>query len=126
MSWLRRSGAGCRKPSMPKINEADELEKDIEEEDFNDSSGDEVDDEATEEEQETKKASHPSQKIYGYLETYISQVPVLGFNSARYDLGLVKRVLVKHLNIPEDSSAFVIKKNNGTRASPQSPSSSWT
>lgn len=42
----------------------------------------------------------------------MSQVHVLGFNSAKYDLKLIKRCLTKHLNLHEDSEMFVVKKNN--------------
>jgi hypothetical protein len=41
---------------------------------------------------------------------YCKQVPVLGYNSARYDLNLVKERLACHLEMNED--AFVIKRNN--------------
>ncbi|MES9993656.1 MAG: C2H2-type zinc finger protein, partial [Candidatus Thiodiazotropha sp.] len=62
--------------------------------------------------QETKKCSHPLQNIYGRMETYMTQVPVLGFNSSKYDLNLIKRCLAKHLEMHEDSQAFVVKKDN--------------
>jgi len=61
---------------------------------------------------EGKSPSHPLEKIYGQLETYMAQVPVLGFNLAKYDLNLIKRVLAKHLNLHEESGTFVVKKNN--------------
>ena len=78
--------------------------------DSEDSSGDEVDDDEARE--EAPKKSHPLTKVYHRLENYMSQVPVLGFNSAKYDLNLVKRCLAKHLNLHEDSDTFVVKKNN--------------
>ena len=59
-----------------------------------------------------RKRLHPLKKIYGIMENYMTQVPVIGFNSAKYDLNLIKSCLAKHLNIHEDSSAFVVKKNN--------------
>ena len=62
--------------------------------------------------QETKKPSHPLQEIYGCMERYMSQVPIIGFNSAKYDLNLIKRCLAKHLEMHEASQAFVIKKDN--------------
>ena len=61
---------------------------------------------------ETKLPSHPLKKFYGHMETYMSQVPVLGFNSAKYDLNVIKRCLAKHLMMHEDSNTFVIKKSN--------------
>ena len=61
---------------------------------------------------EGKTPSHPLQKVYRQLETYMSQVPVLGFNSAKYDLNLIKRCLAKHLNLHEETGTFVVKQNN--------------
>ncbi|MCG7865753.1 MAG: C2H2-type zinc finger protein, partial [Candidatus Thiodiazotropha taylori] len=75
-----------------------------------DTDDDEVGDQ--EDDRETKKPSHPLQKIYGCMETYMTQVPVLGFNSAKYDLNLIKQFLAKHLQMHEDSQAFVVKKDN--------------
>jgi len=40
----------------------------------------------------------------------MSQVPVLGFNSAKYDVNLIKRCLAKHLSMHENSTNFVVKK----------------
>ena len=83
--------------------------KRFEEEEAGDSSDDELDDGDPE---SPKMKSHPLMKIYGEMETYMSQVPVIGFNSAKYDLNLVKRYIAKYLNLDEDSGTFVIKKNN--------------
>ena len=80
----------------------------LEEED----SENEMDDQPMEDNREKRQPSHPLKKIYSELEKYMSQVPVIGFNSAKYDLNLIKRCLAKHLNIHEDSEAFVVKKNN--------------
>ena len=63
-------------------------------------------------EEAKKKPKHPLCKLYDQLETYMSQVPVLGFNSAKYDLNLIKRYLAKHLQMHEASDAFVVKQNN--------------
>ncbi|XP_069109836.1 LOW QUALITY PROTEIN: uncharacterized protein [Argopecten irradians] len=46
------------------------------------------------------------------LQQYIDQIPVIGFNSARYDLNLIKTRLVKQLNMAEDKNSFVVKKCN--------------
>ncbi|MEW8119475.1 MAG: hypothetical protein AB2792_20110, partial [Candidatus Thiodiazotropha sp.] len=75
-------------------------------------SQDKVTDGALEDDGETKKTSHPLHRIYGHMVTYMSQVPVLGFNSAKYDLNLIKRWLAKHLNMHDDPGTFVVKKNN--------------
>ena len=91
--------------------------RECQEQEFNDCSDDEmsdddIDGEDASERKEEKKTKHPLQKIYGQMESYVSQVPVLGFNSAKYDLNLIKRCLAKHLNMHEDSNTFVVKKNN--------------
>ena len=60
------------------------------------------------------KFNHPLQKLYGEMEAYMRQVPVLGFNSAKYDLNLVKQCLAKHLNMHNNElrGNFVVKKSN--------------
>ncbi|KAJ8306861.1 hypothetical protein KUTeg_014945 [Tegillarca granosa] len=51
-------------------------------------------------------------KLYASFQSYISQVPVLGFNSAKYDLNLIKKSIAKKLNLHDEGHAFVVKKNN--------------
>ena len=46
------------------------------------------------------------------LESYCDQIPVLGFNSGKYDINLIRSKLIKHLGIVHDKTAFIIKKNN--------------
>ena len=46
------------------------------------------------------------------FEQYCFEVPVLGFNSARYDLNLIKGRILKALQIHKTEQSFVIKKNN--------------
>ena len=46
------------------------------------------------------------------FEIYASQIPVLGFNSAKYDINLIKKDIARCLGLDQDESAFVIKKNN--------------
>ena len=41
------------------------------------------------------------------MVTYMSQIPVLRFDSAKYDLNLIKRVLAKHPNMHEETGAFL-------------------
>lgn len=50
-------------------------------------------------------------KMLGRFNFYCQQVPVLGFNSARYDLNLIKKSIAKHLR-PNESQGITIKKNN--------------
>ena len=51
-------------------------------------------------------------QLYGKLKGYVSQIPVLGFNSAKYDLNLIKSKVAKHLGLHEAEYCFTIKKNN--------------
>ena len=46
------------------------------------------------------------------LEKYKREVPVLGFNSAKYDINLIKMELAKTLKLHETDNYFVVKKNN--------------
>ena len=48
------------------------------------------------------------------FENYMSQIPVLGFCSSRYDINLVKQKLLLHLDLhqSEESCNYVIKKCN--------------
>ena len=44
------------------------------------------------------------------LDEYCQQLPVLGFNSAKYDLNLIKAKLAKHLRL-DQKNGFVIKRS---------------
>lgn len=66
------------------------------------------DEEDKEEDDEAKKIK----QLYGKFNAYVSQVPVLGFNSAKYDLNLIKTKLAKHLGLHQEEHCFTIKKNN--------------
>ncbi len=44
--------------------------------------------------------------------SYMSQAPVIGFNSAKYDLNLVNVYLAKNLELQDCKGAFVVKQNN--------------
>ena len=48
------------------------------------------------------------------FEAFCEQIPVLGFNSAKYDLNLIQERLAKHLgmHLKNNEKKFVIKKNN--------------
>ncbi|XP_069106330.1 uncharacterized protein [Argopecten irradians] len=48
------------------------------------------------------------------LLRYLDQIPVIGFNCSKYDLNLIKTVLVKHLHMDNelDNQSFVVKKCN--------------
>lgn len=90
-----------------RLRHAETVYFDIAEEEKDDDDGDDNSDVTSD---QTEKR-HPLKTLYGQFEKYMSQVPVLGFNSAKYDLNLVKRCLAKHLRIqdPENKDAFVVK-----------------
>ena len=46
------------------------------------------------------------------LNSYCKRLPVLGFNSANYDLNLVKACFLKHLNLTPKNGDYVIKRSN--------------
>ncbi|MES9906421.1 MAG: hypothetical protein ABW168_27535 [Sedimenticola sp.] len=47
------------------------------------------------------------------FDRYCSQIPIIGFNSGRYDIGLLKTRLSYHLGLHKSKGQhFVIKKNN--------------
>ncbi len=50
--------------------------------------------------------------LYGQLTSYMTQIPVLGFNSSKYDLNLIKKKLAFHLHMHEAEGGFVVKRNN--------------
>ena len=53
------------------------------------------------------------QCLQGRFDDYCSCVPVLGFNSSKYDLNLVKSKLCKHLELTNlDTRSFTVKRNN--------------
>lgn len=82
---------------------------------------DEFDEDDDEEVDENGEKPHPLKKIYGQLEGYMTQLPVSGFNSAKYDLNLIKKYLARqlHLHSPDQEGAFVIKKNDACVATEQ-------
>ena len=55
---------------------------------------------------------HPLIKLYGQSEGYMPQVSVLGFNSAKYNLNLIKRCIAKQLDLHDpDRKARLSSKN---------------
>lgn len=51
------------------------------------------------------------QKMKKKFEMYCEQIPVLGFNSSRYDLNLIKKHIAKHMYMHQ-TGGITIKKNN--------------
>ena len=76
--------------------------------------------EAGEEEEEEeaengKKTVNPYETLEKQLQAWLHQLPVLGFNSGRYDLNAIKKFFVPlliHNNTAKRASCFVIKRQN--------------
>ena len=61
-------------------------------------------------------------KLIVKLQSYCEQLPILGFNSGRYDLNLIKKQILVNCGLNgNEKGHFVIKKNNSyiTIATPQ-------
>ena len=52
------------------------------------------------------------ESLISSFEYFCSQLPVLGFNSARYDLNVIRPYICRHLEMDQAERAFTIKKNN--------------
>ena len=62
-----------------------------------------------------KKTVNPYKTLENQLQVWLHQLPVVGFNSGRYDLNAIKRFFVPlliHNNTTERASCFVIKRQN--------------
>ena len=61
---------------------------------------------------------HPLEKLREDLEAYLKELPVVGFNSGKYDINVIKPYLMKSLQaLPEEEQmSFVVKKNNNFMA----------
>ena len=51
-------------------------------------------------------------KLISLLTSYCTQLPVLGYNSSRYDVCLVRKQLFAQNELDDDKKHFVIKKNS--------------
>ena len=58
-----------------------------------------------------EKKESPLKKLKDRLEEYLKELPVIGFNSGKYDLNVVKEVLFPVL-VKEEEVKFTIKRNN--------------
>lgn len=65
-----------------------------------------------EEKDEDRQEAELVKTLMGQLEAYTSNLPVLGFNSSKYDLNLVKSKLAKHLDLNHQEHGFTVKKAN--------------
>ena len=78
---------------------------------------DEEEEEEEEEEDNGKKTVNPYKKHMQQLYSWLRQLPVIGFNSGRYDLNVIKQFLIPYLLKQDDEDAageiqFVIKRQN--------------
>ncbi len=51
-------------------------------------------------------------RLYGQMLGYMNTLPVLGFNSSRYDIPLVLTGLARHLQLEKQKYGFTVKKAN--------------
>ena len=68
-----------------------------------------------EDEVDGKKRTNPFKKLLDQLFSWLQQLPVIGFNSGKYDLNMIKRLFVPFVLAPredQDESCFVIKRQN--------------
>ena len=82
-------------------------------------SWDDAESEANTEEEENEKESktNPFNTLAGQLLGWLRQLPVVGFNSGKYDLNVVKKFFIPYLMKPSeddeiDETRFVIKRQN--------------
>ena len=54
---------------------------------------------------------HPLLKLQDKLSEYLQEIPVLGFNSGKYDINAAKNPFFSHL-VKHEQVKFVIKRNN--------------
>ena len=59
----------------------------------------------------TKKKDHPLKKLRDRFDNYLKELPVLGFNSGKYDLNAVKEFLFPVL-AQNEQVLFTIKRNH--------------
>ena len=62
-----------------------------------------------------KKVTNPFKTFMGHLFGWLQQLPVIGFNSGKYDINVIKRFFIPSLlttseDEDEDESCFVIKR----------------
>ena len=69
-------------------------------------------DEEEEEEENGKKTVNPCKTLEKQLQTWLRQLPVIGFNSGHYDLNVVKKLFIPYMLKGNDKTRFVIKRQN--------------
>ena len=69
-------------------------------------------DEEEEEEENGKKTVNPCKTLEKQLQTWLRQLPVIGFNSGHYDLNVVKKFFIPYMLKGSEKTRFVIKRQN--------------
>ena len=87
------------------LQEKQQLEVSTNEEDID------MTDETAEEPEKKGMKSHPLAVLKSKYDQWMTEMPVIGFNSAKYDVNMVKPYLVKVL-MEKDLIKFVVKKSN--------------
>ena len=64
------------------------------------------------EEENGKKTVNPCKTLEKQLQTWLRQLPVIGFNSGHYDLNVVKKFFIPYMLKGNDKTRFVIKRQN--------------
>ena len=68
-------------------------------------------DQATEGTTTKTNKKHPLEYLKEKLDAYLKELPVLGFNSGKYDINTVKQFLLPYL-VKHEPVLFTVKKNN--------------
>ena len=112
MHQIQETAAGLlAEVHHPYYNELEELLHTKQQLEGTDSDIDMLDEEAGDEEQQKEKKSHPLVTVKAMYDKWINEIPVIGFNSGKYDINVVKPYLIKKLT-EMDPLQFVVKKNN--------------
>ena len=54
----------------------------------------------------------PSNELKKILDSYLVQIPVVGYNSSNYDLNLIKRYLIKYIQSSNSERDYMCKDHN--------------
>ena len=74
-----------------------------------------LEDDENEDDVDGNNRTNPFKKLQDQLSSWLQQLPVIGFNSGKYDLNMIKRFFVPFVLTPcedQDESCFVIKRQN--------------
>ena len=89
----------------------EQLQQKLQLEENKEDTDDDVNMDETEKYGDKEKKSHPLYAVKLKYEQWMTQIPVIGFNSGKYDINMVKPHLVKVL-MKMDDIKFVVKKSN--------------